>query len=491
MDGTVVGALKEGDSVNAVFYVAESRIRTSSKRENYADVTLCRSTGRIQGKKWQLSPDESDLLRCGRYVHVAGHVQNFKGSLQVIIGSVSAADMDSINAAEFIPVREGGASEPWERLRELLRSVREPHIVALLKRLFGENAEFRNAYAAAPAAQHMHHAYRHGLLEHSVEVALLCDAACERLPEWGLNRDLLLAGALLHDAGKIGEIDASRPDFGYTLEGGFLGHTFLGVEMVRQEIRAIEGFPEALAAALLHLIVSHHSRHEWGAPVLPALPEAIVLGKCDQISAELFYVREARSQATGDGFVAAKGLEGRVFVGGITTGEPEGDGVDVPDLTRVEAPAPAEGRPVLRIVSGGVLDENDETAYVAVPILGRIAAGTPMGAEQDVEGHFVLPTDVVRDPSKCFVLRVTGDSMRDAHILDGDLVVVDKTQNIRDGDIIAAALNGEVTVKRLGRENGRVVLHPENPDYEDIVPDTADDFRVQGKVAGVVRMKMQ
>lgn len=152
MDGTDVGSLKEGDSVNAVFYVAESRVRTSSRREDYADVVLCRSTGRIGAKKWQLTPDEADLLRTGNFVHVTGRVQGYRGGLQLVITAVAAADTSATEAADFIPVREGGASGPWERLKALLQSVREPNIVALLKRLFGENADFRCAYTAAPAA---------------------------------------------------------------------------------------------------------------------------------------------------------------------------------------------------------------------------------------------------------------------------------------------------------------------------------------------------
>jgi 3'-5' exoribonuclease len=136
----------------------------------------------------------------------------------------------------------------------------------------------------APAARRVHHAYLGGLLEHLVDVLTLCDTVISLYP--GLNADLLRAGALLHDVGKLREYDWSR-DIEYTDEGRLIGHIVIGVELVSDAIQHIPDFPEDLRLRVRHMLVSQHGRHEWGSPIRPQTLEAIALHHVENLSAQV------------------------------------------------------------------------------------------------------------------------------------------------------------------------------------------------------------
>jgi 3'-5' exoribonuclease len=146
------------------------------------------------------------------------------------------------------------------------------------------NPTLRGALAKAPAAKHMHHVYIGGLLEHTLSVARMSAAACSNYP--GLNRDLAVAAALLHDIGKTAELCYGR-SFGYTDEGNLLGHITMEVGWVRDAIAGIDGFPEETARQLLHILLSHHGKLEFGSPVLPKTPEAILVHYLDDLDGKL------------------------------------------------------------------------------------------------------------------------------------------------------------------------------------------------------------
>jgi repressor LexA len=118
-----------------------------------------------------------------------------------------------------------------------------------------------------------------------------------------------------------------------------------------------------------------------------------------------------------------------------------------------------------------------------VPLVGRIAAGGPILAEESVEDVFPLPRQLVGD-GELFVLKVVGDSMTEAAIVDGDWVTVRRQQVAENGDIVAAMLDGEATVKRFKREDGHVWLLPHNSAYEPIL---GDEATILGKVVAVLR----
>jgi 3'-5' exoribonuclease len=184
---------------------------------------------------------------------------------------------------------QGGPPRPVELmeadLRELVATVRRPPLRALLEALLGEGTETWARYRAAPAAKHFHQAYPHGLLEHSLSVAQAVSAISATFP--GIDRDVAVTGALLHD---IGKLDAYCPDpdaIDLTDDGRLQGEIALGYFRVRQAIESIDGFPPQLAQSLLHIILSHHGTLQHGSPVVPATREATLVHFVDNLGGRL------------------------------------------------------------------------------------------------------------------------------------------------------------------------------------------------------------
>ena len=175
--------------------------------------------------------------------------------------------------------------EQMERdLRELIATVREPHLATLLERLIGPDAELWPRFRDAPAAKRLHQAYQHGLLEHSLSVAQAVSAISATFP--GIDRDVAVTGALLHDIGKLDAYCGPDP-IEFTDAGRLQGEIALGYYLVRREMEQIEGFPAALAQAVVHIILSHHGELEHGSPVLPCTREATLVHFVDNLGGRL------------------------------------------------------------------------------------------------------------------------------------------------------------------------------------------------------------
>ena len=170
-------------------------------------------------------------------------------------------------------------------LRELVATVREPHLHALLERIVGAGSPLWPLYRDAPAAKRFHQAYRHGLLEHCLSVAQGVSAISATFP--GIDRDVAVTGALLHDVGKLEAYTADPLAIDLTDAGRLQGEIPLGYYLVRREIEQIDGFPPALAQAVLHIILSHHGRLEHGSPVVPCTREATLVHFLDNLGGRL------------------------------------------------------------------------------------------------------------------------------------------------------------------------------------------------------------
>ena len=437
-------------------------------------LTLRDRTGDLPAKIWPRStrlswPD----LQAARFADVTGTVDynGYSEGLEVTIVAFAPVE-DPGELAEYLPRYRGSLSALKRDLHALVTSVADPSLRGLLRALFFEDEAFRQAYFDAPAAQHMHHAYIGGLLEHSLEVARICDAVARALP--GLHRDLLVTAALLHDIGKIEEIDYRTPGFPFTRAGGMLRHVFLGAQRVYRLLDSLEPCPDGLSDALCHLLLSHQGKPEWGAPVHPCSREAFVLHAADDLSAKSYHCREAAAASGKPNqglFQKSPGLAGRVYTGSFAW---DASGA---------VPAASGGLPAFP-PDGPAGEEGLPDNVILLPILGSVAAGLPNEEREDVEGFYPLPQSGPASEGD-YLLRVKGDSMVGAHLLDGDLAHVRPEEPVREGDIVVALVDGESTVKRLSSEGGRTVLRPANPDYPVIVP--AGDLTIQGKVIGAIR----
>ncbi len=170
-------------------------------------------------------------------------------------------------------------------LRELIATVQSPHLSELLERLLGSDTRTWAQFRDAPAAKHYHHAYRHGLLEHSLTVAQAVSALSAIFP--GMNRDVALTGALVHDLGKLDTYRRIGEEIEMTDAGRLHGEIALGYARVRDEIDQIDGFPYELSQALLHIILSHHGTLQHGSPVVPCTREATLVHMADNLGSKL------------------------------------------------------------------------------------------------------------------------------------------------------------------------------------------------------------
>ena len=167
---------------------------------------------------------------------------------------------------------------------EAVATVEPPVLRELLERIVERHAERLRVW---PAGRQVHHAYRSGLLEHLLQIMDITVALADR---YGLRRDLLIAGALLHDIGKLQELEYDVA-IDYSVEGNLVGHIVIGVGMLQDAIREMPGFPAELALELEHMILSHHGSKELGSPVKPMTAEAMVLAAVDDLDAKLHQVR--------------------------------------------------------------------------------------------------------------------------------------------------------------------------------------------------------
>jgi 3'-5' exoribonuclease len=240
-----------------------------------------------------------DAIRADVFVRVKGTVTSYNGRLQMKLDKARfAADAEVGDFSAFFPVSGRPVPEMLAEMDALIDSVRDPWIRSLLRALFMEDAELRAAFALAPAAKSMHHAYLGGLLEHTLSILGMAERACAHYR--GLNRDLVVAGVFLHDVGKTAELSYQR-SFGYTDAGNLLGHIALEAEWISRAVGKIPGFPQELRLQILHIVLSHHGRLEFGSPVLPKTPEALLVHYLDDLDGKLEVMFRAVQDETGGG----------------------------------------------------------------------------------------------------------------------------------------------------------------------------------------------
>ncbi len=298
-DQPTIQQLREGDAFAGVLLAQEAAYRTSARGSEYLELKLGDATGDLKAFLWDVRAVEGDLeaVKADAFLWVKGAATSYNGRLQLKLDKVRAVpDGEVGDLARFFPVSARPVAEMLAELDRAVDSVRDPWIRQLLAALFVEDAGLREAFARAPAAKSMHHVYLGGLLEHTLSVLGMAGRACAHYP--GLNRDLVVAGVLLHDVGKTAELSYQR-GFGYTDAGNLLGHIPLEAEWIAREVGKIPGFPEELRLQILHIVLSHHGRLEFGSPVLPKTPEALLVHMLDDLDGKLEVMFRAIREAGG------------------------------------------------------------------------------------------------------------------------------------------------------------------------------------------------
>ncbi|MCF8068654.1 MAG: HD domain-containing protein [Desulfobacterales bacterium] len=279
--------LSAGDLVDDLFALAEKTIARKRDGNNYMNVKLQDKTGNIKGVVWDNVDQISENVSSGDVVHVQGSVSEYKGVLQLVVKSMSPCDGGRIDPADFLPATSRDIGKMFDRLLTIIETVESEDIKNLLDAFF-KDPEFVKKFKTAPAAKLMHHAYIGGLLEHTLSMSILVDKVAGHYGQ--VDRDLLLAGAMLHDIGKIKELEYDL-QIDYSDQGRMLSHIIIGVEMINERLATIDAFPEEKACLLKHMIISHHGSREFGSPEPPKTIEAVLLNYIDEMDAKVTAIR--------------------------------------------------------------------------------------------------------------------------------------------------------------------------------------------------------
>lgn len=283
-----VSSLKPGETVDDVFVMSEKSLSQKKDGKNYLNLTFMDRTGTLKGVLWENVEDTVDRISAGDYVQVKGSVSEYRGTLQLVVRTVIRSAAENVEPADFLPVTTRNIDAMFEKLLQITDTLKTPCFHDLFK-LFWADTEMVRLFKAAPAAKKMHHAYIGGLLEHTLSMAILVDRLAGHYT--GVDRDLLLTGAILHDIGKIREFEFSSY-IDYTSEGRLLSHIVIGLQIIDEKMKLIKDFPEEQAVLLKHLVVSHHGVKEFGSPELPKTIEAVLLNHIDEIDSKVKGIRE-------------------------------------------------------------------------------------------------------------------------------------------------------------------------------------------------------
>ena len=305
--------LTPGVRVDDLFVLAERALAHKKDGNPYMNVVLADRSGQIKGVAWDRVEQMAAAVAAGEIIRVSGNVSEYRGAPQLVVRNMVAVDQSLVDAADYIPATDLDVDKLFERLVNLTRSVQTPWIRALFEN-FWADPDFVARFKRAPAAKMMHHAYIGGLLVHCLSMAVLADKLAGHYS--GVDRDLLIAGAILHDVGKVREFDFMTA-IDYSDEGRLLSHIVIGLEMVEKRLQALADVPRDQANLLKHLIVSHHGAPEFGAVEPPKTIEAVLLHYIDEIDSKINAIREFMAKdATGDTWTAYHRVLGRHFYRG-------------------------------------------------------------------------------------------------------------------------------------------------------------------------------
>lgn len=279
-----INTLVEGETIRNIYLCKGKRSAETRNGKPYDNLLLQDKTGTLDGKVWD--PNSSGIADYSEmdFIEVYGEVISYNNNLQLNIRQIRKAYEDEFVAADYMPTSEKSTDGMYEELMGYVREIKNTYLRQIVEYYFVNDAEFIKTFKNHSAAKTVHHGFAGGLLEHTLSVVKFCEYMAGAYPI--LNRNLLYAAAICHDIGKIKELSAF-PENDYTDDGQLLGHIVIGVEMIGDAARSIEGCPTRLVSELKHCIVAHHGELEYGSPKKPAIAEALALNFADCTDAKM------------------------------------------------------------------------------------------------------------------------------------------------------------------------------------------------------------
>jgi len=291
--------LVEGMAVSEVFVLEAKSLGTTRTGKPFLTLTLADKTGRIDAKVWDEADAINGQLGGAEFVHVNGSIESYNKRLQLKVAHLAVKRAEDVALDELVATSERDPDEMLDELKKVARAVKDPWLRKLLAAFFGDES-FVARFKVSPASKTIHQAYAGGLLEHTLSVTKIAAMLAEHFSSLnegrGLDRDLLITGAVLHDIGKVAELEGGVAR-AYTTPGQLIGHIVLGYRMVDEKIATIDGFPQEVRDQVGHLVLSHQGKKEWSSPVVPKFTEAVLLHYIDDLDAKVHHVAEAIANA--------------------------------------------------------------------------------------------------------------------------------------------------------------------------------------------------
>ena len=280
--------LKAGERIEESFLVVEKNLAYSLKGAPYLNLRLRDRTGEVDGKIWENALEWDRAFKKGDVIKLDARVVHFRNVVQLSVSRALKLEESQLDPADYFRTTEEDPEAMLTALRSCAETIADPPIRALLQAFFGDEP-LMNKFKSAPAAKGFHHMYVGGLLEHTLSVVRLLEKVADHYG--GANRDLLIAGGILHDIGKIRELSFERL-IDYSDEGRLIGHIAIGLEILDEKISVVENFPKQTALELRHILLSHHGVLEYGSPKRPKTVEALMVHYVDDLDAKVNAFRE-------------------------------------------------------------------------------------------------------------------------------------------------------------------------------------------------------
>ncbi len=277
---------ENGGSFDGPLLVKTCEKGVTSAGTNYLTINFQDISGNIVAKKWSIEVGDMETIVPGNVVRVIGDIFKYKGANQLKVGSVIRLNPNDYDINDFYvscPLKDDQLKKEVE---DLISKVQDEDLKKLVREVINENKE---KYFTYPAAVSVHHSYRCGIVYHSLSIAKDAISIYQRYPQ--LNLDYLIVGSLLHDIGKIVEMNGITAT-SYTLRGNLEGHINIGASIVQQVGEKIKT-PEDKLSIVVHIILSHHGKPEFGSPILPKTAEAYVIHLLDELDAKMFIIDAA------------------------------------------------------------------------------------------------------------------------------------------------------------------------------------------------------
>jgi 3'-5' exoribonuclease len=287
MKSPYVNELKPNQLVETSFLVQSKEIRQKKGGELYLSLFLADRTGELDAKMWDNVSDVLNEFERDDFVKVKGIIQVFHNKPQMTIHKMRRLDESEVQFTDYFPSSKRDAGEMWLELRGIVAAMQDAHLKGLLEAVL-DDEDIARRYRIAPAAKQIHHAFLGGLIEHVLSVCGMAKAAAAHYAN--IDYDLLITGAVLHDLGKIYELNYER-GFSYSNEGQLIGHISIAMRIVGDKLRALPGFPPLVRSLVEHMILSHHGKLEFGSPKVPQFPEALLLHYLDDLDSKMEAMR--------------------------------------------------------------------------------------------------------------------------------------------------------------------------------------------------------